>query len=348
MFRFIRKIFWWLLLREWLPDFILRRRIRSGLRQLSNSIKKEGKDYELRAKVEDDIVKELKDSAIAVHQAEANEQHYEVPAEFFRIVLGPKLKYSSCLYPDGCKSLSEAELHMLDLYLERSDMHDGLSLLDLGCGWGSVGLHMAEKFPNSRVYALSNSSTQKQYIDEQAREKGLENLTVFTGDVSVFDHADFQQAFDRVISIEMFEHMKNYEKLMEKVSCWLKEDGKLFLHIFTHKWKPYHFKDDWMARTFFTGGIMPSHSLLLHFQKDLLIERSWAVSGVHYQKTLEAWLERMDSNRETVMPIIKSTYGDNWRRWWLNWRLFFIVCAETFGLDDGSEWAVSHYLFKKR
>jgi len=348
MFKFVRKIFWWLLLRGWLPDFILRRRIRNGVRDLSESIKQEAKDYEKRGTIIDEMVQELKERPIAIHQQEANEQHYEVPSEFYRIVLGPKLKYSSCLYPEGCTSLSEAEENMLNLYIQRSEMVDGMSLLDLGCGWGSVALHFAGKFKNSRVFALSNSRTQKQFIDGQARERGLTNLTVFTGDVAVFDDPQFKEAFDRVISIEMFEHMKNYEMLLGKISAWLKDEGKLFVHIFTHKWKPYDFKTDWMARTFFTGGIMPSHALLLNFQRDLLIERTWGVSGVHYQKTLEAWLKRMDDNKATVMPIVKATYGDKWQRWWLNWRLFFLVCAETFGMDNGSEWGVSHYLFKKK
>ncbi|XP_023321578.1 (S)-coclaurine N-methyltransferase isoform X2 [Eurytemora carolleeae] len=335
MLKMLTKMFWWLLLRGWIPDYILRWKIRSGLKKLMLSIEEEGKDYENRGGVEAKFVNELKSSPIAVCQQEANQQHYE-------------LKYSSCFYPTPTSSLAEAEIAMLDLYIHRSGMKDGMDLLDLGCGWGSVALHFAQKFKNSRIIALSNSKLQKAHIDQVAREKGLTNLIVYTGDITSYQNSQFAQSFDRIISIEMFEHMKNYEKLLEKISAWLKCDGKLFVHIFTHKWKPYHFEKDWMARTFFTGGTMPSHSLLLNFQKDLLIENQWGVSGTHYSRTLEAWLELMDRNIEVVTPILKQTYGEKWRRWWLNWRLFFIVCSETFGIAEGSEWGVSHYLFSKR
>merc|ERR1712002_819178 len=222
-----------------------------------------------------------------------------------------------------------------------------MDLLDLGCGWGSVALFMASRFKGSKVVALSNSVQQREYIEKQAVEQGLSNLRVVTGDIAVCQPQDFSQAFDRVISIEMFEHMKNYEKLLEKVSTWIKPEGKLFVHIFTHKWKPYHFKDDWMAKTFFIGGTMPSHSLLLNFQKHLHISGQWGVSGTHYAKTLDTWLDRMDANMEVVRPILLETYGEKWQRWWLNWRLFFLVCSETFGIRNGSEWGVSHYLFTK-
>jgi len=346
--KLLKKAFWWLLMRGWIPDIILRWKIRSGLKELADTIQQESKDYSIRGGLESEFAAEIRKAPIAVCQEEANEQHYEVPAEFFRIVLGPKLKYSSCLFPGPETTLAEAEINMLELYISRCGVKDGMTILDLGCGWGSVALHMAEKFKMSRVVALSNSKEQKAYIDGVARDKMLTNLVVHTGDVSVFDNNDFHQAFDRIISIEMFEHMKNYETLLAKVSTWLKADGKLFVHIFTHTWKPYHFEKDWMARTFFTGGTMPSHSLLLNFQKDLLIEQHWGVSGTHYARTLEAWLDRMDANLDTVLPILKQTYGKSWRRWLLSWRMFFIVCSETFGMDQGSKWAVSHYLFKKR
>lgn len=345
--RLVVKLFWWLLSRGWLPDSLLRWRIRQGLLDLLKKMKEEEMDYEKRVKLEADFIKELRASPIAVHQAEANQQHYEVPPEFFQIVLGPKLKYSSCFYATPQTTLSEAEVAMLDLYVKRSGMKDGMTLLDLGCGWGSVALHFAEKFKNSRVCALSNSRLQKEHIDSVAKEKGITNLTVYTGDVSVFTNEEFEAKFDRIISIEMFEHMKNYGKLLEKISGWLKPAGKLFVHIFTHKWKPYHFEKDWMARTFFTGGTMPSHSLLLNFQEHLRLEDQWGVSGTHYARTLDAWLDRMDSNMIVVQPILVKTYGELWQRWWLNWRLFFIVCSETFGMNQGSEWGVSHYLFTK-
>ena len=346
--KLLMKMFWWLLVKGWMPDVILRWRIRSGLKDMMAKMDKEDKDYEGRIKFESDFVQEIKTSPIAIHQSDANEQHYEVPAEFFRIVLGPHLKYSSCLFPSTSTTLAESEKLMLELYVERSDMKDGMSLLDLGCGWGSVALFMAAKFPNSKVTALSNSTPQREYIEGEAKKRGIKNLKVHTGDVAVFNDDTFKESFDRIISIEMFEHMKNYEKLLAKISSWLNAEGKLFVHIFTHRWKPYHFKDDWMARTFFTGGTMPSHSLLLNFQSHLSICDQWGVSGTHYSRTLDSWLERMDSNMKTVKPILVSTYGEKWQRWWLNWRLFFIVCSETFGIRDGSEWGVSHYLFSKK
>jgi len=341
------KAFWWLLVRGWIPDWVLRWKIRNGLEQMLSKMDEEEKDYEQRVKIESDFVKELRQSPIAIHQQEANEQHYEVPADFYKLCLGPKLKYSSCYFKNDGSSLAEAEVTMLEMYVTRSGMTDGLSLLDLGCGWGSVALFMAEKFPSSKVTALSNSGSQRQYIMEQARNKGLTNLKVFTGDVTTFDTEEFHNAFDRIISIEMFEHMKNYDLLLKKISTWLKIEGKLFVHIFTHRWKPYHFTDDWMARTFFTGGTMPSHSLLLNFQTDLQLTDQWGVSGTHYEKTLNIWLDKLDQNLDVILPIMKTTYGDKWRRWLLNWRLFYLVCAETFGIRNGSEWGVSHYLFSK-
>jgi len=346
--KFFRKIFWWLLVKGWLPDFILRWKVRNALQALASQIATEAEDYENKVKLERDFIEEIKTMPIAINQTDANEQHYEVPAEFYRIVLGPRLKYSSCLYKNPHSTLRQAELDMLETYAERSEMKDGMSLLDLGCGWGSVALYFAEKFPKSSVTALSNSASQKEYIMGQAREKGLSNLVVHTGDVAIFEDEDFKSKFDRVISIEMFEHMKNYEKLLGKISGWLTKEGKLFVHIFTHKWKSYHFKDDWMGKTFFTGGTMPSHNLLLHFQSDLEISKVWGMSGTHYEKTLNEWLERMDKNIDIVRPILKATYGEKWERWLLNWRLFFIVCAETFGCEGGSEWGLSHYLFNKR
>jgi len=336
--------------RGWVPDWLLRWKIRAGLQQMLDTMDAEEKDCGKRVAIEADFVRELRESPIAIHQEEANEQHYEVPAEFYKLCLGPLLKYSSCYFKDESTTLAEAEVAMLDMYVTRADMADGLSLLDLGCGWGSVALYMAAKFPNSQVTALSNSDSQRLYIEEQARNKGLSNLKVITGDVTTFDSDEFKDRFDRVISIEMFEHMKNYEALLRKIASWIRPGGgKLFVHIFTHRWKPYHFVDDWMARTFFTGGTMPSHSLLLNFQSSLQLVDQWGVSGVHYARTLNTWLERMDANMDVITPILRSTYGEaKWRRWLLNWRLFYLVCAETFGIREGSEWGVSHYLFCKQ
>lgn len=345
--RFIKQFFWWLLQRGWLPDVVLRWRVRRGLDGMVQDMDKEALDYADRVSKDKEFVEEVKGEPIAIHQQDANEQHYEVPAEFFRIVLGPQLKYSSCLFPSPSTTLTESEDHMLKLTCQRAELVDGLKVLDLGCGWGSLGLYVAAKFPNTEVTMLSNSAFQRKYIEGVAKERGLTNITVHTGDISVFENEAFNSCFDRVMSIEMFEHMKNYELLMKKIGGWLKDDGKLFVHIFTHKWKSYHFNKGWMAKTFFTGGTMPSHTLLLNFQKDLVIENQWGVGGVHYAKTLDAWLDRMDNNMDLVQPILHKTYGEDWMKWYINWRLFFIICSETFGFRDGSEWAVSHYLFSK-
>jgi len=345
--KILMKVFWWLLVRGWIPDVLLRWKIRSGLTELLEKMDREGRDYQTRVRLEADFVREISAQPIAVHQSEANDQHYEIPAEFYQLCLGPKLKYSSCYFKDETTTLAEAEEEMLELYITRAGMKDGLALLDLGCGWGSVALHMAHRFPASQVTALSNSDSQRVFIADIAKKRGLNNLTVLTGDVAVYENEDFLNKFDRIISIEMFEHMKNYGALLKKISGWMSSRGKLFVHIFTHKWKPYHFKDDWMARTFFTGGTMPSHSLLLNFQADLVLSDQWGLSGTHYAKTLNIWLRKMDENIGIIRPILKSTYGDKWQRWLLNWRLFYLVCAETFGIRDGGEWGVSHYLFTK-
>lgn len=350
--KLFKRLFWWLLVNDWLPDWILRWRIRKSLfNEMIDKMAKEEGDYQTRVKIEDDFVGELVGLPIAQHQSDANEQHYEVPAEFFKIVLGPKLKYSACIFDSPKTTLTEAEEATLALYVERAGICEGQEILDLGCGWGSVALYVAQRFPTSQVTALSNSSTQKEFIDSVARERGLTNLVVHTGDIATFDPDHFKAKFDVVISIEMFEHMKNYRLLLEKISSWLKAPGgKLFVHIFTHRWKSYHFlKSDWMGRTFFTGGTMPSHNLLLNFQDHLSIVRQWGISGTHYARTLDSWLERMDSNKDLVEPILKDTYGeDKWKRWWINWRMFFIVCSETFGIREGSEWGVSNYLFEKK
>ena len=238
---------------------------------------------------------------------------------------------------------------MLALTCTRAELADGQEVLELGCGWGSLSLFMAAHYPKSRITAVSNSRTQKAYIDEQARQRGLQNLRVITADMNEFQA---EGTFHRVVSVEMFEHMRNYEKLMERIARWLEPGGKLFVHIFTHKELAYLFevKDDtdWMSKYFFTGGIMPSDSLLLYFQRDLSIEQHWRVSGGHYQKTAEAWLANMDGRREQILPLFEETYGaDQAVKWWSYWRIFFMSCAELWGFRGGTEWFVSHYLFSK-
>jgi len=297
-----------------------------------------------------DFIAEIKQMPIAVHQQKANEQHYEVPDSFYRLVLGPHLKYSSGYWPSEATTLEESEVAMLEMYCTRAELADGMSIIDLGCGWGSVSLYVAAKYPNAQITSISNSNSQREFILATAKKRGLSNIQVFTGDINSFDlPADRQGTADRVISIEMFEHMKNYEKLMLKVSRWIKPLGKLFVHIFTGREVPEHFGKGWMAENFFSGGTMPSDHLLLYFQDQLKIEGHWRINGKHYQRTLEAWLDLIDQKKAQVMPILSETYGEkNATKWFVNWRLFFIGCAEFFGIDDGNAYQVSHYLFQKR
>eukprot|EP00850_Spirogloea_muscicola_P015760 SM000123S25872 [mRNA] locus=s123:330872:333590:- [translate_table: standard] len=297
-----------------------------------------------------DFVKALKLMPIAINTEEANVQHYEVPTEFYKLVLGKHLKYSSCLYPSPASTLDEAEEHTLALYCERAQLQDGQAVLDLGCGWGSLSLYIAARYPGSSVTSLSNSSTQRAYIEECCRQRGIKNLEVVTANVVVFEAGTM---YDRILSIEMFEHMKNYQKLLHKVSVWLKPDGLLFIHIFTHKQYAYHFEtandDDWMGRHFFTGGTMPSDDLLLYFQDDVAIVDHWRASGKNYQFTSEAWLRNFDKNIHTIRPILAKTYGeDQLTKWTVYWRTFFIAVAELFGFSNGEEWLISHYLFKRK
>ena len=292
----------------------------------------------------------LRHSAVAIETDAANAQHYELPPEFFELCLGPRLKYSSCWYPRGDETLAQAEEAMLALYAERAELADAQHILELGCGWGSLTLWMAERFPNARITAVSNSHGQRLHIEHECRWRGLHNVQVLTRDVNVLDLPPAQ--FDRCVSIEMFEHMRNYQTLMARISDWLKPGGKLFVHIFAHRELMYPFEvegeDNWMGRHFFTGGLMPAADTLLHFQDGLRIEQRWLVDGTHYRRSADQWLARQDGNREAVMPVLHEAYGEHAALWFQRWRMFWMACSELFGYAGGSEWMVAHYRFARR
>ena len=295
-------------------------------------------------------IEALRRSPVAIETDAANRQHYEVPPAFFEHVLGPRLKYSSGWWPAGVSTLAQAEDRMLELTAGRARLQDGQDILELGCGWGSLTLFVAERFPSSRITGVSNSHAQRRFILERAAARGLQNVEVVTADINSFTTG---VRFDRVVSVEMFEHARNYEELLHRVAGWLRPAGLLFVHIFTHLRfaYPYEVRDatDWMARHFFTGGQMPSHDLLLYFQRDLALVDQWRLDGTHYEKTSNSWLANMDANRAALMPVLARTYGEaQARRWWARWRIFFMACAEMFGYRQGQEWGVSHYLLKNR
>lgn len=331
-----------------LPDFLIRIGIRRLLRQ--RIADETMANTELQQAHLMELIEELKSSPIAVNTADANEQHYEVPTAFYQYCLGKHLKYSCGYWKDGVADLDTSERDMLELTCQRAELTNGQNVLELGCGWGSLSLFMSAKFPDSNFTVVSNSRTQKIYIDAQAKERGITNLTVITADMNTFE---IDSTFDRIVSVEMFEHMRNYELLMKKVASMLREDGKLFVHIFTHRFLAYKFEvkdeSDWMSKYFFTGGIMPSDDLLLYFNDHVSIERHWHVSGLHYAKTSEAWLANMDAHKKEIMPLFEQTYGkDDAVKWWVYWRLFYMACAELWKFRNGEEWIVSHYLFNKK
>ena len=326
------------------PDFLIRQKIRKlNEERLSVERGKYSSEYVEK------FIQDLKSLPIAIETKSANDQHYEVPADFFKLCLGEHLKYSCCYWINANDNLNTAEENMLKLTCERADLIDGLSILELGCGWGAISLWMAKTYPNSKITSVSNSESQKEYIYKECETRGITNLEVITADMNVFQT---EKKFDRVVSVEMFEHMKNYDILLNKISNWLKDNGKLFVHIFTHKNFSYHFetegKNDWMGKYFFTGGIMPSHNLLDHFNNDLKIVKNWIVEGTHYHRTAESWLDNMDQNKDKISDIFKLTYGRNHTKWRVYWRIFFMACSELWKTSNGNEWQVSHYLFKKK
>ena len=330
-----------------MPDFF----IRLGISKLCGQRLTDANDLSLKAREEkhQKWVDILMESPIALVPEKANEQHYEVPPRLFELVLGAKLKYSSGYWPQGTSTLDDSEVEMLKLTSKRAALSDGQEVLELGCGWGSLTFHMALTYPNSKITAVSNSNDQRQFIEKKCDELKIKNIKVITADMNDFSS---EKTFDRVVSIEMFEHMRNYDELLKRVSEWLKKDGKLFVHIFSHKEIAYPFEDkgegDWMAREFFSGGQMPSHKLLTCFSSRMKIEKDWRVEGTHYEKTSLAWLNKMDENKKEVLKLFEKTYGKNEAStWFQRWRIFFMSCEVLFGFNKGSEWGVSHYLFEK-
>jgi cyclopropane-fatty-acyl-phospholipid synthase len=329
-----------------LPDAVIRRGIRLLLkRRLRDEYHG---DTEVERLHQREFFEVLRKNPLAVATEAANEQHYELPPAFFSLVLGPRRKYSSCLYPIGVTGIAVAEEAMLAETCSRACLVDGMDILELGCGWGSLTLWMAENYPHASITAVSNSAPQREFIESVCREKGFGNVRIITADMNIFA---IDETFDRIVSVEMFEHMRNYAELLKRISGWLKPDGRLFVHIFCHRELAYFFEtegeDNWMGRYFFTGGIMPSDHLLFYFNDHLLVEDHWRVNGRHYQQTSEDWLKLQDARREQIMPVLHDVYGDEAELWFQRWRVFFMACAELFGYNNGNEWFVGHYLLKK-
>jgi cyclopropane-fatty-acyl-phospholipid synthase len=322
-----------------LPDsFIrwgIRQRLRRKLRQLESDPRSSAQWIEDLAKL-----------PLAQDTAAANEQHYEVPTDYFLQALGPHLKYSSAYWGENCNSLEQAEADMLTITCERAELRDGQDILELGCGWGSLSLFMAARYPNAKITAVSNSRTQREHIEATARKRGLENLEVITCDIN---HFQPNRQFDRLVSVEMFEHVRNHRQLFKQIANWLRPGAKAFIHIFAHHTHTFLYEaehpDDWMARYFFTGGIMPAADLLPQAAAHFTEETRWNVNGCHYQKTLDAWLALHDAKRESVMKTLQPCYGPETACWFHRWRLFYLACSELFGFNKGKEWSVMHYRF---
>jgi cyclopropane-fatty-acyl-phospholipid synthase len=330
------------------PDSAIRAGIRRLCRQRLRDIT--AHDPEVAATALERFVDSMSAGPVALVPDLANEQHYEVPPSFFDEVLGTHNKYSCCHWGTDIRSLDQAEAAALGITCQRAGIEDGMDVLDLGCGWGSLSLWIADRYPGCRVTSVSNSAPQKQHIEKIAAQRGLNNLRVVTRDMNEFATDD---RFDRIVSVEMFEHMRNWGELFRRIRGWLKPGGKFLMHVFCHRSCAYAFVDegpaDWMSRHFFSGGMMPSDDLPLRFQDDLRLARRYRWNGRHYEQTANAWLRNMDERREAILPIMAATYGEaNAEHWFQRWRIFFMACAELFGLNEGREWYVAHYLFERR
>lgn len=323
--------------------------LRAGIRwACENRLRTERARFKSDPKALARFLEELGQSPIAEATEDANAQHYELPPEFFQLVLGPRLKYSGCDWRKG-DALARAEERSLEIVCERARLANGLRILELGCGWGSLSLFMAARYPTAKITSLSNSNHQREYIMAEAARQGLTNLHVVTADINDFTP---DETFDRIVTIEMLEHVRNYHSLFARMATWLNPEGSLFVHIFRHKTYPYRFEanggGNWMGRHFFTGGLMPSHDLFTVAQVSLAVEESWLVNGTNYENTANAWLANLDSSREKALEILAQHYGEKHAHLWLNrWRIFFMACAELFGMAGGEEWGVSHYRFKR-
>lgn len=340
--------------RGYLPDAL----VRVGIRQLLKQRLSESKLAVAQAGSHEQYLKQYVDmlsrSPLAIMTKEANEQHYEVPTEYFNHALGVHKKYSSCFFTDKNTTLDEAEQKALDLSIEFAQIKDGMSILEFGCGWGSLSLELARRFPNSRILSISNSRTQKKYIDETAKKRGLSNLEVRTLNLALEESYNFGgETFDRIMTIEMMEHLRNYKKFFKLIHPLLKLNGKMFIHIFTHKETPYLYEtegaDNWMGKYFFSGGQMPSRDLFRKAQEDFIIEDFRVWNGVHYSKTLEEWLRKGDRAYNEIIPHFEATYGKKNARVWFNrWRVFYMACSELFKYNNGDEWFVTHYRLIKK
>lgn len=324
-----------------LPDAALRFGIEQLVSRTSRRLAQGG------AIADADFARDMQRWPIAVHTDEANEQHYELPPAFFELALGPRRKYSSCLYPSAATTLAEAEIAALEETCAHAQLEDGQTVLELGCGWGSLSLFMAERYPRSRIVSVSNSAPQRMHIEGEIARLGLTNLTVVTADMNAFATGE---TFDRIVSVEMFEHMSNWRSLLERARSWLADDGRMFIHVFAHRDSAYRFdhadKSDWIAQYFFTGGVMPSHGLLRQFDDLFAVEQDWRWNGRHYERTALDWLRNFDANRHAIRAIFEETYGADATLWMRRWRMFFLATAGLFGHGTGDEWAVSHYLLR--